>query len=209
VNKSSKIENHYRTLLKEHGDSAEAAQYSSRESQFLRFAALARIGNLAGKRILDFGCGTASFAEYLKATGQTPGFYCGVDVVEEFFKHARKKVPEGHFCLPDKLGDQRFDYAFVSGVFNNRRKGNRKFWQDTVTSLFTRCDEGLAFNMMTTHVDFRDPSLFYENPCSVFEFAKSKLTPFVTICNDYLVKQNSIPFEFCVFCLKKPLLDSN
>lgn len=201
---TSSINNHYRALLKTHGDSAEAAQYSSRESQFRRFAALARIADLRGKRVLDFGCGTASFAEYLFSIGQTPAFYCGVDIVDEFFEHARIKVPSGQFYRPEALGNERFDYAFVSGVFNNRRRGNRKFWQETVKSLFDRCDRAVAFNLMSTFVDYRDPSLFYENPARAFTFVKSEVTPYVTLSHDYLPKSGSIPFEFVIFAFRNP-----
>lgn len=199
-----RIEDHYRTLLKEHGDSAEAAQYSSRESQFRRFAALAPIADLRAASVLDFGCGTASFAEYLSSIGQTPAHYTGVDVVTEFFDLARKKVPQGHFCHPDALGDQSFDYAFVSGVFNNRRSDNRKFWHDTIVSLFARCRGGVAFNLMSTYVDYRDPGLFYESPERAFSFLKRHVTPYVVLRHDYLPKQGSIPFEFALYAYRIP-----
>lgn len=201
---TSRLVAHYRALLDQHGDSAEAAQYSSRESQFRRFAALARIGDLRGKRILDFGCGTGSLHEYLVSIGQTPAFYHGVDIVSEFFEHARQKVPGGRFTHPEELTDDRFDYAFVSGVFNNRRRGNRKFWQDNVRHLFDRCDVGLAFNMMSAHVDYRDPGLFYEDPARAFNFVKREVTPFASLCHDYLPKLGSIPFEFAVFAYRAP-----
>ncbi|MBW7909071.1 MAG: hypothetical protein H3C50_09170 [Kiritimatiellae bacterium] len=201
---TNSIERHYQQLVKEFGDTAKAAQYSSRESQFRRFAALARIADLKGKRILDFGCGTASLFEYLDSVGQAPAFYCGVDIVRDFFPHARIKVPKGHFCHPDELGEMRFDYAFVSGVFNNRRRGNRKFWRESVKSLYSRCDVGVAFNMMSTYVDYRDPKLFYEHPMSAFDFVKRNVTPYVTLYNDYLPKEGSVPFEFVIFAYRKP-----
>jgi SAM-dependent methyltransferase len=198
------LEDHYRKLLQTYGDSAEAAQYSSRESQFRRFAALARIADLRGKRVLDFGCGTASFAEYLASVDQMPALYQGVDIMTDFFDFARAKVPGGRFCHPDALGDTRFDFAFVSGVFNNRKRGNRRFWQDTVKSLFARCDIGLAFNMMSTHVDYRDPGLYYEDPARAFSFVKREVSPFVTLCHDYLPKLGSIPFEFVIYAQRAP-----
>lgn len=199
-----RIQDHYRALLQEHGDSAEAAQYSSRESQFRRFAALAPIADLRGKRVLDFGCGTASLAQYLGSINQTPAHYTGVDVVSEFFDHARAKFPTARFCLPDELGEEEFDYAFVSGVFNNRRPGNRRFWQDTVQSLFARCRGGVAFNMMSTYVDFRDPALFYESPERAFGYVKRNVTPFVVLRHDYLPKPGSVAFEFALYAYRTP-----
>lgn len=203
---TSNLAEHYRSLVKRYGDSHETAQYSSRESQMRRFAALARVGNLRNKRVLDFGCGTATFAEYLSTIGQTPSLYHGVDVVEEFFDIARVKVPGGVFSTPEALGDARFDYAFVSGVFNNKTHDNTLFWKETLKSLFARCDCAVAFNMMSTYVDYMDTDLFYEDPCRVLDFVKREVTSYVSLHHDYAVKSGSIPFEFAVFCLREPVV---
>jgi hypothetical protein len=196
---SNKIKEHYQGLLNRHGDDPSSAQYSSKDSQYRRFAALSRIGNVTNKRVLDFGCGTASLADYFLCIGQPPSLYHGVDVVEDFFVYAQKKMPDGIFTHPDDLLDRRFDYAFISGVFNNYRRGNRKFWKDTIKMLFERCDIGIAFNMMSSYVDYKDKNLFYEDPCRVFEFVKREISPYVVLHHDYLVKENSMPFEFNIF----------
>lgn len=199
------IAEHYRKLLKTHGDSPAAAQYSSRQSQFRRFAALAQIDNLAGKRVLDFGCGTGAFSEYLDHVGQRPALYYGVDIVEEFFPYARFKRPDGIFCLPSELDNVRVDYSFVSGVFNNLRPDNRHFWQATVKELFAHSEKGIAFNLMSTYVDYKDPNLFYESPTLAFDYVKSCITPFVMLKHDYVLKDNSIPFEFAIYAYRCPV----
>jgi hypothetical protein len=200
-----KISKHYRNLFLKHGDSPLSAQYSSRESQFNRFKSLVRIGNLTGKKILDFGCGTASLAEFLEQAGQKPSYYHGVDIVEDFFETAKRKIPYGVFTHPNRVWDSRFDYTFVSGVFNNKRSNNRKFWQDTITKLFSITDIGMAFNMMSIYVDYKDSQLFYEKPETVFKFIKKNITPYVSILNDYIVKDVKVPFEFTVLCYRYPI----
>jgi SAM-dependent methyltransferase len=199
---SRRLEDHYRALLSEHGDSHLAAQYSSRNSQFLRFASLARITDVSGLRVLDFGCGTAALGQYLLGVGQVPSLYYGVDIVTDFFAAARRNVPTGRFSHPDELGEERFDVAFVSGVFNNRRRGNRNFWKETVSSLFDRCDIGVAFNLMSTYVDYRDPALFYEEPEAAFRYVKKHVTPYVSLSHNYLLKSGSVPFEFTMFAYR-------
>lgn len=199
-----RIEEHYRALVRDHGDSHLAAQYSSRESQMRRFASLARIGDVSGRSVLDFGCGTAALWQYFASRATRPALYRGVDIVEDLLDVAAQNCPSGRFTTPDGLGDERFDYVFVSGVFNNRRAGNRRFWQSTVADLFARTDLGLAFNLMSTYVDYRDDALFYERPERVFTFVKEHLTPYVTLHHDYLVKDGSVPFEFTVLALRQP-----
>lgn len=194
------IKEHYEALLQEHGDSHLSAQYSSRESQEVRFRILADIADLNGKRILDFGCGTGHLATYLKANGVSCE-YTGVDIVPGFFPVAREKNPEARFGLMEEFRWETFDYAFVSGVFNNRMDHNEAFYQQTVRQLLDMVTGGLAFNMMSTYVDYQDEGLYYEDPLKAFAFVKA-LTPFVTLRHDYLVKPNSIPFEFAIYAYK-------
>lgn len=202
---STNIANHYRALLHKYGDSAESAQYSNRESQERRFEYLIQIGPLEGMRVLDFGCGTAHLAAYFK-TKKIHVNYTGVDIVDEFLPVACAKHPEHRFGqLEDFLGE-RFDYVFVSGVFNNRRRNNRRFYQECVRILFDRCDHGLAFNMMSTYVDYTDKNLFYESPERAFSFVKKEITPFVILRHDYQVKPGVIPFEFIIYAYRRTAL---
>jgi len=198
---TNRIAMHYRELLKHHGDSAAAAQYSSRETQERRFGELIKIAPLEGASVLDFGCGTAHLATYLKQQGVNV-HYTGVDVVEEFFGVAASKHPEHRFGFFEDFSHESFDYVMVSGVFNNKRRANRVFYQDWVRKLFACCRRGLAFNMMSTYVDYRDSGLFYEKPESVFEFVKKEITPFVTLRHDYEIKPGVVPFEFVVYAYR-------
>ena len=197
------IQEHYRSLLAKHGDSAEAAQYSSRESQERRFRQLIRIGDLRGMRILDFGCGSGHLATYLQADG-IDVCYTGVDIVPELLDVGRAKHPSHRFGQLADFAHERFDYVLVSGVYNNRRGDNRRFWQQSARELFALCDRGLAFNMMSKYVDYEATGLFYEKPEKAFAFVKKELTPYANLIHDYLVKDGSIPFEFCIQALRVP-----
>lgn len=199
---SKRLNYHYKILLEKYGDSAESAQYSSRESQERRFKVLSQIADLNGKKILDFGCGTGHLATYLKKIGYKFE-YTGVDIVEEFFEVARQKNPGSIFTDLNSIEDERYDYVFVSGVFNNKRSNNRRFYQDSLVKLFGMCTKGIAFNMMSTYVNYRDPGLFYESPERVLRFIKKELTPFVTLRHDYEVKPDIIPFEFAVYAYRQ------
>ena len=58
--------------------------------------------------------------------------------------------------------------------------------------------------MMSTYVDYKDEVLFYESPEDAFRYIKKEITPFVTLRHNYLVKENSIPFEFIIYAYKFP-----
>lgn len=200
---SKKLKAHYIELLAKFGDSAESAQYSSRESQEKRFEILAQIDELNGANILDFGSGAGHFATYLKSK-KVEFSYTGVDVVEEFFDIGRAKNPGSRFGVLEEFEHEKFDYIFISGVFNNKRKGNRKFYQETLKKLYGMCSKGIAFNMMSTYVDYQDADLFYESPERAFRFVKKELTPFVQLRHDYEVKSGVVPFEFAIYAYRVP-----
>lgn len=196
------IKHHYRNLLKVHGDTHEAAQYSSRASQEARFEILTSIADLNGARILDFGCGTGHLATYLRRRW-VDFSYTGVDLVSDFFPYAREKHPEHRFGHWQDFCEERFDYIFVSGVFNNVLDDNWFFFTETIKNLYGATDKGLAFNLMSSYVDYFDPELWYVRPEQVFTFIKS-LTPFLSLRNDYVVKDTSVPFEFAVYAYRGP-----
>lgn len=192
------IKEHYQKLLLEHGDSPQATQYSNRETQELRFEYLTQIDDLNGKLILDFGCGTAHLATYLKNKGIIFD-YIGVDIVPEFLEIASKKHPEFRFGGLDQFMGIDVDYAFVCGVFNNKMEDNQQFYQNVIRDLFKKSRQGVAFNMMSSYVDYYDDNLFYERPETIFEFVKNNITPFITLRNDYQIKPGVPPFDFTVY----------
>lgn len=193
---------HYRELLLKHGDTPQATQYSSIESQERRFQILTEIGNLQGKTILDFGCGTGQLGTYLKRVG-IDAEYHGVDIVPEFVDLCRKKFTASNFGKIEDFKDHKFDYVIIGGVFNNRMIDNINFYQATIRQLFGMTHIGLSFNMMSAYVDYQDQGLFYEYPENVFRFLKAEVTPYVQLRNDYEVKQGAVPFDFTVYAYQK------
>jgi len=99
--------------------------------------------------------------------------------------------------------EEIFDWVLISGVFNNKISDNEKFFRDHVGMLWRRCRQGMSFNLMSRWVDYEDPELWYAQPEEVFAFMKS-LTPYVTLRNDYVVKDTRVPFEFVIYAYRNP-----
>ncbi len=196
------VQEHYRRLVRKHGDSHLSAQYSSEETQERRFHHLLRAGDITQKKVLDFGCGAAAFAGFLERKGINCS-YVGYDFVEEFYPIAQKKFPRARFLSKPQFDSEEYDYIFISGVFNNLTENNTNFYKKTLENLFKKANICIAFNMLSAYVDYRDEDLFYVYPEEVFQFCKNNITPYVTIINDYQIKENTIPFEFSCFLYKK------
>lgn len=197
------ISEHYRDLFKKYGDRPEAVQWSNVETQEKRFAILMQIGDLNGANILDFGCGTGHLATFLERNNIKVS-YTGVDIVPEMLECGKAKNPKAKFYVLDQFNTkEKYDYTFISGVFNNKIADNRKFYRDIIKKCFEKTLNGLAFNMMSYYVDYYDEFLFYEKPETVFSFIKNEISPYVTIRNDYQLKDGIIPFEFTTYVYKK------
>lgn len=196
------IEEHYRELFKQFGDSHKSAQWSDQETQFKRFKILSEIDDLTGKKVLDFGCGTGELATFLKNNNIMVD-YTGVDLVIEMLACGKEKHPQHRFELFETIKNEKFDYIFISGVFNNLIEDNRAFYQTILKELAPLAKQGIALNMLSHYVDYRDEGLFYEKPEEVFAFGKNEITPYVVVRNEYQLKENIIPFEFTVYLYMK------
>ena len=191
----------YAQTLAKYGDSAEAVQWSQ-ETQMNRFKILSEIGDINNSSLLDFGCGMGHLASYLKDQGLSVN-YTGVDILPDFLAIAREKNPQSRFGLLSDFTGEKFDYVFISGVFNNRLDNNVEYYQKYLKILFQMTKKGLSFNMLSTYANYYDEPLFYENPEKIFHFVKTELSPFVTIRNDYQLRKDAFPVDFCVYVYRK------
>ncbi len=200
---------HYRQLLARHGDDARAVQYADAETQQARFAVLAAVGDPLTS-VLDVGCGLAHLCDWLRAQGWR-GRYLGVDQVPEFVERANARLADDPLAevrlgtatgpLPDGC-----DFVLLSGVFNNAMADNEGFMRATLRAMWAAAAKGIAFNAMSTHVDWRDPELWYADPAEVLAFCKAGLGGHPVLIHDYVTRPGGFPYEFAVHLRKAPRL---
>jgi len=198
---------HYRALWELHGDSPHSVQYSDGESHYARFDVLCSIASPLTS-VLDVGCGLAHLYRYLKATG-FEGRYMGVDIVPEFIESAENMLaddPNANVRLNDSAESlpSGYDYALLSGVFNNRMHDNLRFMETTLKRMYSVAKKGIAFNAMSTFVDYHDDGLYYSNPLEVFNFCKNELGGHPVLRHDYTLTENGFPFEYAMYVYKEP-----
>jgi len=186
----------YTERFERHGGTVRALGSGSDEHQSLRYKVIAEIADLGGQRVLDVGCGYGGFLDYGRHYGQ-PMIYTGADIVPALLEEGKKRHPSARFVEMDILDapdELEFDYVVSSQGFNNRLKhsDNWKVVQEVLKRCFKIAKKGVAFDMMSTYVDFREDHLYYFDPSEVFRFCKT-LTKRVTLRHDYRL------FEFCVY----------
>jgi SAM-dependent methyltransferase len=195
---------HYQRLFAKAGDSPAAVQYSSHDSQVVRFAILSQYVD-KDSDIIDLGCGLADMLPFLRDKGFT-GRYLGCDFVPEFIARAKQKYSKdsnAKFIEYDIFQHELptgYDYVLISGIFNNKIKDNMSFVTATLTKSMHKVKKGVVFNALSTYVEYQDPELFYIDPMSLFDYCKRNLTPYISLKHDYITKPGGFPYEFTM-CL--------
>lgn len=202
----SDIKQHYKKLYSEFGDDVKSLQWSDRDTQEARFASLV-VPVENNESVVDVGCGFSDLYQYLLDQGYS-GRYLGLDFIEEFIASASKrfgKDDNASFKLLDiDNGDlpRQHDWYVASGIFNNERQDNESFLKSSIASMFSACNKGVSFNLLSTYVDYQDEGLYYVDPCDIFDFCKRELSQKVVLNHAYQVKPGVIPFEFSIYIYK-------
>jgi SAM-dependent methyltransferase len=199
----STLGSRYSALLRRYGDSPKSAQYADAATHWARFEPLTAIGIEGRDEVLDFGCGIGELLRFLRERRSFSGAYHGIDISPDVVAFARAKHPDGVFECRDIFSvppKHEVDWVVASGVFNNRvaASDGRAFMFDALRILMPLARKGLAFNALSTYVDYFEEDLFYIDPCEVFRFCKENLSPAVALRHDYLIRPSAPPYEFTI-----------
>lgn len=202
---NDKLVSHYSALLREHGVTPAAVQYADEATQFRRFEVLSEIADIRAAKVLDLGCGTGDLLRYLRSKRDFRGEYVGYDITPDMVQAARERFSGDararfeHRDIVAEAPTERFDYAFVSGIFNNQIGQTQEWVQDILRKIAACTSMGIAFNGLSRYVDYCDPGLYYMVPEDIFRFCKEQLSPRVTLRHDYEIKPGVLPYEFAVY----------
>ncbi len=147
------IKNHYEPLLDRYTSGYEILDWESGEAQLKRFETLAENVDLAGKKLLDIGCGTGDLYGYLKGK-HIPVLYYGVDILERMTERASLLHPDGKFFSGDvftqnMFAKKQFDVVFASGLFSLNLGNNEAFLVQSLPVLFKYSKRYVVFNLLS------------------------------------------------------------
>jgi SAM-dependent methyltransferase len=191
----SKVAELYTSGLTAHGPTARAIGWRDEETRILRYQVLANVmgADRGPLSVIDWGCGYGGLFTYLVGElGADVTRYDGYDLSAEMIAAAAKALPADRTRLvqSDAIAPGAdADYSFVSGTFNVRYEATDEQWlayiHATLADLWTHSNKGLAFNLLSTYVDWRDPHLYYGDPASFFDFCKRTMSRKVSLFHDY------------------------
>lgn len=186
ISEKNRIIENYRKLFLEHGDGPAVGQWSE-EGQRFRFEKLTQIGDLAGKTVLDVGCGIGDLYPFLcNRYGWVR--YIGIDIVPELIDSAARKYPAATFRCVDLVGEDfrgEFDYILMSGVFNNERQNATEFLYRMISAAFELCKQGMGFNFTSRFASRYDEDMAYHDPMEILRFCLDHVSTKVTMSHHY------------------------
>lgn len=191
------IISHYEACLGQHGDTHLGVDWPKQEDVEKRYRVMLEVIKPETRdqrvSILDFGCGAAHLNEHIIKQGLTNIEYAGLDLSEKFVHLAQSKFPANQFFCLDLLDDQttlsNFDYILLNGVFTEKRELSFdemfSYFKQLVARVFAHATIGIAFNVMSKHVDWERDDLFHLPFDTLAEFLKQELTQNFVFRNDY------------------------
>lgn len=188
----NKIIDSYDNSFASYGDDPRAVQWGNIETQYFRFKILTdmEFSYPENSVIFDYGCGKGDLFFYMLFHGFR-GKYIGVDINQKLVNFAREKYEKysqaEFFCIESEKDISRFDYdyAFISGLFNDQTKNNNARMKKILMPLYTQARRGIAFNAISSAAKKRVKNTAYFDPLEVTKFCLRKLSQFVTLRHDY------------------------
>jgi SAM-dependent methyltransferase len=194
--KYQELVSHYESCLRTHGDNHRGVDWPNAVDARTRYQIMLDVIRTPARspvRLLDLGCGASHLYEFLRETRRTEIEYTGLDLSPEFIRLSRKKFPDVPFYCLDVLDPAvevaTFDYVVMNGVFTERRSLSfDEMWifvQAMVTRAFELATVGVAFNVMSKHVDWEREDLFHLPLDVLAQFLTGKLGRHFVIRSDY------------------------
>lgn len=199
---SERLKRHYEETFAKHGATSKGVDWGADQDVFLRYDKMLAVaeGELlnGATSLLDVGCGYGGLLAYLQHKGSALK-YKGIDVAENMIDYARQKFPAHEFKVADVLNissTQQFDYVVCNGILTQKLSTSipemDQFANALIRKCFSMARKGVAFNVMTTKVNFMADNLYYRNPGEMLQWCLSEITPSVKIDQSYRLYEYTV-----------------
>jgi hypothetical protein len=203
------IIDHYEKCLARYGDSHLGVDWPNAADAETRYRVMLDVIRQPADgqtTLMDFGCGAAHLNEYLRRHKRTEVQYLGVDASARFVELSQRKFPNSTFYCADVLsGDVALpavDYVVMNGVLTEKRglpfDEMREYMFRLLTRVFSFARIGLAFNVMSQHVDWQREDLFHVPYDLLAAFLKVNLSRHFAFRADYGL------YEYTTYVYREP-----
>jgi 2-polyprenyl-3-methyl-5-hydroxy-6-metoxy-1,4-benzoquinol methylase len=213
---TSLLKDYHREVFLEHGATARGVDWNDETEVLLRYDKMLKVidmdfyGGAEIPTILDVGCGWGGMAKRARDTGAKVSIF-GIDVVEEMIGYANKEFPEHCFKALDVFNIQEpemCDFVVCNAILTQKHRISipemEQFTKRLIKKMFTLCRHGIAFNLMSTRVNYTVDNLYYQNPVEILSWLLTDVSPRVVLDHGYssLVSGKGKYYDFTVYVYK-------
>ena len=202
------IVRHYESCLKQFGDTHRGVDWPKAEDVETRYRVMLDLIRRPGVpcTLLDFGCGASHLYEYIRGKELAYIAYSGLDISPKFVALCRQKFQNvEYYCmdvLQDESGLPRFDYVVMNGVFTEKRSLSQdqmlEYFKALIVKVFANARIGIAFNVMSKHVDWEREDLFHLSQDALAAFLVKHVSRHFVVRNDYGL------YEYTTYVYRQP-----
>jgi SAM-dependent methyltransferase len=186
-NVTATLHDYYARCFAEHGASPRGVDWQNWQTLALHYDKMLTViepERATGRvSLLDVGCGFGGLLDRAKSKGIALD-YTGIDIVPQMIDHGQKRHADASFATASIFefdpGGRSFDYVVCNGVLTEKLDVSiqvfDQFVRRVVRRMFDLAERGIAFNLMTTQVNFTAPNLFYKNPLEMIAFCTAELS---------------------------------
>lgn len=186
------LHDHYQSTFVSNGETAKGVDWRDKETMELRFQKMFEIKcDDKVSSWLDVGCGYGGFGLWLHEKARQD-HYSGVEVVSELADSAIKKFDKSSILKGDFLEleiPKKFDYVICNGILTQKLSNSLlemdQYSFKLIEKMFAIAEKGIAFNIMSSYVNFFAPNLYYKNPAEVFVNCASRFGSKIKIDQSY------------------------
>lgn len=208
-----RIVSHYESCLEKYSDTHKGVDWPNKEDADTRYRVmldLIRHESSNTIKLLDFGCGGSHLYEYIGRKNIQGIEYSGLDLSEQFINLSKSKFPSIQYYCGDVLtGEVKlplFDYIVMNGVFTEKCDLSFdemfSYFQDLLSHVYKHCRIGIAFNVMSKHVDWERNDLFHLPFDVLASFLKKSVSRHFSFRHDYGL------YEYTAYVYRRPNLCS-
>jgi len=190
----------YNSVALKNGISSKSVLWDDPHTQYFRFYELIKLLDLNGSRksLLDVGCGNGELYKFLNLLGYR-GNYVGYDINEILLSQAKSRFKNIEFKNVDIMSNeipQQFNYVVLSGLFNVNVGQSSEWVKAFLKKMYALSNEVMVFNMISTHVTYRDERMFYMDPAEILSFCIDNLSKRTTLMH------HNLPYNYTVAVYK-------
>ncbi len=198
---------HYESCLEKFGDTHLGVDWPDQVDAETRYRVMLEVMRNTAVRasLLDFGCGASHLYEYILRNKLDHVEYSGLDLSERFIDLSKSKYPAIDFYCLDILDETAdipdFDYIVMNGVFTEKRLLSFDemfaYFKRMISRVFLKARVGIAFNVMSSHVDWEREDLFH--------LPMDKLADFLVrdVSRDFIIRNDYQLYEYTTYVYRR------